>query len=382
MILKYLKLENIRSYLSQTLEFPEGSVLLAGDIGAGKSTILLAIEFALFGMKKKGLSASQLLRHGKKEGSVELAFSINNVEVVIKRNLKRGKDDIKQEAGYILRNGLKKEATHIELRSMALELLGYPSDLLKKSNDLIYRYTVYTPQEEMKQILIEDKDLRLDTLRRVFNIDRYKRIRENAEIIFKELRDTKKNSEGRVADLEDKKKQLEAEKKQVKDKELQLEMLKPGMEEIKALLQEKQKELLRYEKDIEANNKLVREYSLIEQDLKNKAERLSFYAKETEKLDKEIVVLTDDLKGKDVKDAALLKEEIKLKNAEINIADKKLIKIRHEVSAITTKRNSSAEVKSKIAKIDSCPLCLQQVSHEHKTGINKKEDNAIINHIL
>ena len=49
MILKSLRLENIRSYLQQTIVFPQGRVLLAGDIGSGKSTILHAIEFAFFG---------------------------------------------------------------------------------------------------------------------------------------------------------------------------------------------------------------------------------------------------------------------------------------------------------------------------------------------
>ena len=85
MILKSLKLENIRSYLNEQINFPESSVLLAGDIGSGKSTILLAIEFAVFGIKTD-LSGESLLRHGKSSGSVELQFSIDKNDIVIKRN--------------------------------------------------------------------------------------------------------------------------------------------------------------------------------------------------------------------------------------------------------------------------------------------------------
>ena len=106
MILKSIKLENIRSYLNQQIDFPEGTVLLSGDIGSGKSSILLAIEFALFGVKRKDLSGSALLRHGKKTGSVELKLGINGKEIIIKRVLKRGKGDVKQEAGYIVINGI------------------------------------------------------------------------------------------------------------------------------------------------------------------------------------------------------------------------------------------------------------------------------------
>ena len=49
MLLRQLRLQNIRSYLDETIDFPEGPTLLSGDIGSGKSTILSIIEFVLFG---------------------------------------------------------------------------------------------------------------------------------------------------------------------------------------------------------------------------------------------------------------------------------------------------------------------------------------------
>ena len=150
MILKSLKLENIRSYTHETIEFPEGSVLLSGDIGSGKSTILLAIEFALFGIMRAELSGESLLRHGKNNGSVELKFEIGKDEYLIKRALKKARDSINQDAGYILTNGRKFEGTPVELKAKILDILGYPEELITKSKSLIYRYTVYTPQEDMK----------------------------------------------------------------------------------------------------------------------------------------------------------------------------------------------------------------------------------------
>src|SRR3989338_3936443 len=189
MFIKSIKLHNIRSYENAEVNFPLGSVLLAGDIGSGKSTILLAIEFAIFGAKKGELPAYTLLRHGKKEGFVQLDMQIDAKDVIIKRTLKKSNDDIKQEAGYVITDGMKKDGTSEELRAVVLEMLGYPKDLVRKGKDLIYRYTVYTPQEEMKQILYEGRDTRLDTLRKVFNIDKYKRVRDNSGIIVKSLRE-------------------------------------------------------------------------------------------------------------------------------------------------------------------------------------------------
>ena len=77
MFIKSIKLHNIRSYENAEINLPMGSVLLAGDIGSGKSTILIAIEFAIFGAKKGELPAYTLLKHGKKEGFVELRMQID-----------------------------------------------------------------------------------------------------------------------------------------------------------------------------------------------------------------------------------------------------------------------------------------------------------------
>ena len=60
MILKKLELQNIRSYKEEVIVFSVGKTLFQGDIGSGKSTILMAIEFALFGLGD--LNADALLK--------------------------------------------------------------------------------------------------------------------------------------------------------------------------------------------------------------------------------------------------------------------------------------------------------------------------------
>ena len=51
MILKEIQVRNIRSYVElPTFEFPEGTSLFYGGVGSGKSSLLYAIEFALFGL--------------------------------------------------------------------------------------------------------------------------------------------------------------------------------------------------------------------------------------------------------------------------------------------------------------------------------------------
>src|SRR3989344_7659063 len=111
MLLHQITLHNIRSYQDQTIQLQEGITLLAGDIGVGKSTILLAIEFALFGSSRTELPAELLLRKGATQGYVELTFSLQGEEITIKRPLKKENETIKQLAGYIIRRDVKKELT-------------------------------------------------------------------------------------------------------------------------------------------------------------------------------------------------------------------------------------------------------------------------------
>ena len=172
MILKKLKLENIRSYENQEIQFPQGSILLSGDIGSGKTSVLLAIEFALFGLQPSQRGHS-LLRNGKKEARVVLELELDGKNVVIERTLKKSSKTISQDYSSISIDNEKTEASVKEIKNKVLQLLNYPFEFAKKTN-LLYKFTVYTPQEEMKQIILESADTRLNTLRHVFGIDKYK----------------------------------------------------------------------------------------------------------------------------------------------------------------------------------------------------------------
>ncbi len=195
MQLKRLALKNVRSYVEEEIIFPTGSLLLSGDIGAGKSTILHAIELALFGLRKAKLPGRGLLRHGAMEGFVELEFSIEEKTVIIHRSIRAMRDDVRQEGGFLTINGRHTELTAQELTAQVLEMLGYPFSLLSKGKNPVFTYTVYTPQEEMKHILLDEPDNRIDILRKVFGMDKYKQIQENTIVLARSLQERVKQGE-------------------------------------------------------------------------------------------------------------------------------------------------------------------------------------------
>ena len=199
MLLKKITLNNIRSYKQQEIEFPKGSTLLSGDIGSGKTSILLGIEFALFGLQP-GQRGSALLRNGEEQGGVIMEFDIDEKAIIVERTLKKAKT-ISQDYCSITINGEKKETSVMELKNQILELLNYPKEFSKKQN-ILYKFTVYTPQEEMKQIILQDSETRTNTLRHVFGIDKYKKILENTSVVISKIREEKKVTEGLTANLE------------------------------------------------------------------------------------------------------------------------------------------------------------------------------------
>lgn len=294
MRLHKIRLEQIRSYVSEEIVFPQGKVLLWGNIGSGKSSILYAIDFVLFGLQRAELAGASLLRNGSDEGSVELFFSIEEKDYVLKRVLKRTKNGVVQDSGYIIREGIKEEKTALELKQIILELLHYPKELITKNKTLIYRYTVYTPQEEMKTILLGPEEERLDTLRKVFGVDKYKRIRENAKILMSELKEKKKIYEGASADLQEKILEQEIKEKEKRDLEQKYSSFFPTYQETERTFQTKKEHMIFLETKKQELIELQKELAVCSIQITQSKTEQEQYTQKSLSLQKEIAFLSED----------------------------------------------------------------------------------------
>ena len=72
MILTSLKVRNVRSYTAATLRLEEGTTLLTGDVGSGKTSLLYGIEMALFGFSE--VEPAFLVRHRARDAEVALTL--------------------------------------------------------------------------------------------------------------------------------------------------------------------------------------------------------------------------------------------------------------------------------------------------------------------
>ncbi len=277
MILKSLTMHNIRSYTDAKIDFPLGSALLSGDIGSGKSTILMAIDFALFGVRRGEIAGSDMLRHGKKNGYVRLEFEIDGRRFSVQRSLDR-KKSIGQTAGFLVVNGIEFEYMPTELTAKIMEILGYPE--LKKGSS-VFRYTVYTPQEEMKHILLFAED-RLNILRKIFNVDKYGRIRENTDQFISELRARKRELESYVRDIDEKVSEKKKKEDEVSKIIFDIRHYASLLMDIDQHIVSVKGDIERTRKEIDALMQLKQELVLKESELKTKKSRVSSIERDIE----------------------------------------------------------------------------------------------------
>lgn len=373
MRIKKLYIENLRSYKSQEIIFPKGSTLLSGDIGSGKTTILLAIEFALFGLEP-GKKGSSLLRTNEDNAKVILDFELEGKDVRIERSLKRSKKSISQEDTAITIDKERSEGSVTEIKNKILNLLNYPSEFAKKTN-LLYKFTVYTPQEEMKQIILEPGDIRLNTLRHVFGIDKYKRIEENTCILSAKLRERIRINEGITYDLEKNKEDLEKKK----DELISLkEKQKKSSEEYNTIVLLKtnlEKDLLEIKDRIEEKKNLMNEFGKSEILIHEKTQQ-------TKTLNAVINSLLSQIE--ESKKISFNEEEYNAINKRIEFqlskdeeSQKEYILIVSEINSIQSKMNDLKNLKNKITGLHKCPTCLQDVTDEYKENIFFKTNNEL-----
>ncbi|MCK9596092.1 AAA family ATPase [Candidatus Pacearchaeota archaeon] len=367
MKLKQITLDNIRSYEHQEINFAEGSTLLSGDIGSGKTSVLLAIEFALFGLQP-GQRGSALLKNGKKEGGVKIVFEVDNDEVIIERTLKKGKT-ISQDYCSIIVNNEKKELSVTELKGKILELLSYPAEFAKKQN-ILYKFTVYTPQEEMKQIILEDSEVRINTLRHVFGIDKYKRILENVSILTTKLREEKRMKEGMTANLEQIKYNLISKENEIEEKQLNLSSMERELFEKREMRKKIQEEKEEVSKKIEEKNKYQSEIEKTKIMMMNKNETISSNKKTILQIKSQIEEL-QKIKF-DKSQIEQLEQKIfinKQEKEKLNIAN---LEISSKINSFYLKTEDNRRIEKKISSLEICPTCLQNVDAVYKANVLNK----------
>jgi len=335
MILNSLVINNIRSYDHEEVVFPRGISLFEGDIGSGKSTILMAIEFALFGLgSHKGES---LLAKKSEIGYVILEFSVDNEKYEIKRELKRKSSGVNQDPknSWIKIDGVTEPLSPSELKQRVLQILKFNEPADPKAESKIFRYAIFTPQEAMKEVL-SDSEKRLETIRKAFGIEDYSIAQSNAKEILSKIKTKSAVFAERFSDIS----QLESEINESQKMIINLKSKKSQNENKMKSLESEEKTKLKELKELQDKNNNKVKLELKKESLE---ERIESDKKRVETIEQEFAEFELELKDKNTKFEKLMeikKPETKKSIPNIELEIKKFQKKNDELIKSESEKNS------------------------------------------
>ncbi len=172
-------LKNWRSHLNTNLEFSEGTNCFIGPMGAGKTSILDAICFALFGtfptlMSKKLRLEDVIMKKPKAQQTAEVnvTFEIDNDAWSVTRKIAKGKT-----TAELRKNGALVEAPQSTRVTEEIE------KILKIDYDLFTR-AIYSEQNQLDMFLTIPKGQRMRRIDELLSIDKFEKARQTVLAII------------------------------------------------------------------------------------------------------------------------------------------------------------------------------------------------------
>lgn len=186
-----LHMRNFKRYRDQDIQFRDGITGILGNNGTGKSTIVDAILFCLYGVKETGLDYILSATAGQRDkAEVRLDFSVRGEEYQVVRSLDHKKKHEVQihKTGKLFARGVSD--VHDALRKVIR--MGHAD----------FRHTIFSGQKELLTLAEARPEERKSWFRRVLGIDSLKE--EGGEILRKEVRDARDQLlqiEGRMGEI-------------------------------------------------------------------------------------------------------------------------------------------------------------------------------------
>ena len=222
MIFTKLKLVNFKSHENTIIDFEKGISVIVGENGAGKSTILEAISFALF-KQHTAKKIDDLVRNNADSMTVELEFNSNNREYKIVRNKKSMlKSSIykktSNDGGFVhICTGDKEVANEI------LQILDIDSDLFLNA--------IYIRQGEIAELVDKTSAEKKELIAKLLGID-------SLEKAWKNLLPFISGYENQLAELKGKLFNSDELKEEYSKKKAELESLKDRGHELEEQIED------------------------------------------------------------------------------------------------------------------------------------------------
>ncbi|KPK99284.1 MAG: hypothetical protein AMJ90_09485, partial [candidate division Zixibacteria bacterium SM23_73_2] len=278
MYLRGIQLENYRRFESSQTDLPDGIVGIIGNNGVGKSTLVEALAWALYGNEAARTGKDEIKRIASKPSDlcrVILDFQIEGDNYRVVRQLK-GKSNTAY-ASVIVNNKISARGTSVV------------TDFITKTLGMDYRAFItsfYAPQKELNILSDFQPYRRKELLAKMLGI-------ENIDLALKNLRADKREIEIRTDLMEQHLKDRESLTKERKEKEKKVESLEKEIEEKKNNFDRQKDEFKEFEKEIKELKEKFEQYNLFEKNLTEKKTERRGLLLQVESTEKEKEKLSD-----------------------------------------------------------------------------------------
>jgi exonuclease SbcC len=384
MKIEIVQLENIRSHVKSTVPFAKGFNCLVGGVGTGKSSVLYAIDFALFG-DPIGRSFEYLLREGADSAKVTVQFSQNGRTYKLIRGIRRRGKGIGQDLEV-----LKLFEDETVLASMKTDAITEQFKAITGLDKELFREIVWVRQEHLKEMLDaapRDRQRRLDELFGLSdyevawsNIAAYKRDYETEKRVYEKDPDVvgleKLSGEyNRVTEeftllemeLQDAVGKLVGAKRVLEDADVKLKKLEEKKQQIE--------EFKRKEAEVQANISSAADVAAsLDQRVEGKKTIIDNLRQRQSSLDSQVSACKKTLEEAGVS----ANQPVGALRAQLAAFDDRLAGLRAEQEATLRNLRTDKKRAESLSLESRCPLCLQSLNDEYKSGLMERiqQENA------
>ncbi|HLE07745.1 MAG TPA: SMC family ATPase [archaeon] len=421
-----VQLQNWRSHEQTELDFCEGTNALIGIMGAGKTSILDGICFALFGtfpalVSKKVKLEDVVMKKPKEKkfAEVNVFFELDDKEFSVKRRIENGRatGELRCEGKLIESPQTNKVTEEVE-------------KILKINYDLFTR-AVYSEQNQIDMFLTIPKGQRMKKIDEILAIDKFEKARLTTRSIVNKFSSTVSEKRELVKDFEsgEELKNFPRMKKEIEELELERAKMEKNISAVRdkkqkaerslSAMRETEKKFRELETEMKTSIALSRQF---EEDIDRVKHEVMDYSEESdEQIGERVASIENDfLKMKaqieeEREKISSLREIISSKETKVKLIDsekipeiKKHIKEMNELEADAKKhplRKISAQLEQRVEELEShkegaqtawaqikeveesvrefesvgevCPVCENELSERKKAAILEKKNERI-----
>jgi len=401
-----IQLINWKAHKETKLKFAKGTNVLMGVMGAGKSSVLDAISYALFGtypaLQHKRSSAAGIIKNRpvqEQEAVVRLSFSIGEDAYEVERRISLNG----ATKATLLKNG-------VYLQSQPQRVTEEIEKALKVEYDLFSR-AVYSEQNRLDYFLelrAADRKSQIDEL---LGLDRFSTAIENSTTLINRFKDMVSDQEAQIANLDMAK--ISSQRDSLKNER---DALVKEKEKLDSDIGRKAAEFARLEEELRKVKDMYNRKNMLSKEIAEAKSRLDFLRGEIKKIEEkrlgdtaaiesEVAKATDELKKLKLEEARIrsieadthknsaraaalisqIEEKIRERNKlasevggrKVQEAEKeleeKIASAKKVEDNIATLNAQKKEIEGWIAELEKhitkCPVCERELTEEMKSRL-------------